>query len=74
VMDLVAIVMTAGATGNKTVRVTGTRIATAIVEAADSIAPTLRDSRRSTAARMAGLCKTVSANRTVGTEQKRRGR
>ena len=73
-MGLVAIAMMAGATGTTTARVTGIGIGTAIVEAAgmaaDIIAPTLRDLRRLMAAKMAGQCKTASANRTVGTEQK----
>jgi hypothetical protein len=74
VIGLIAIAMTARATGTTTARVTGTGIGTAIVEAAgtaaDSIAPTLRDLRRLTGARMVGLCKTVSANRTGATNTK----
>ena len=72
-MDLVAIAMMAGATGTTTVRVTGIGIGigTGIVEAggtADSIAPTLRDLRRLTDAKMATPYKTVSANHTGATK------
>ena len=71
-MGLVAIAMMAGATGTTTARVTGIGIGTAIVEAAgtaaDFIAPTLRDLRRLTGAKLVGLCKTVSANRTGATD------
>ena len=73
-MGLVATAMMAGATGTTTARVTGIGIGTAIVEAAgtaaDSIAPTLRDLRRLTGAKMVGLCRTVSANRTGATDTK----
>ena len=71
-MGLVAIAMMAGATGTTTARVTGIGIGTAIVEAAgtaaDSIAPTPRALRRLTGAKLVGLCKTVSANRTGATD------
>jgi hypothetical protein len=72
-MGLVAIAMMAGATGTTTVRVTGIGIGigTGIVEAggtADSIAPTLRDLRRLTDAKMATPYKTVSANHTGATK------
>jgi hypothetical protein len=73
-MGLVAIAMMAGATGTTTARATGIGIGTAIVEdaatAADSIAPTLRDLRRSTGAKTATPCKTVSANHTEVTDTK----
>jgi hypothetical protein len=57
------------AIGTTTARVTATGTDTAIAETAASIAPTPRDSRRLTDAKMAGPCKTASANHTGATDR-----